>query len=108
MGPTKSVERSLAGGRVLVYFPDDELADGAAEVQSEGFFDVHNTPPWDTWLAMAEDVGRSERNPYLLAWVPDELIHLAQWGIDVNPEECILWLKDCDVAMRAILQKATG
>jgi hypothetical protein len=101
-------ERSLAGGRVLVYFPDEELADGAAEVESEGFFDANNAPPWDTWFAMVEDAGRRARNPYLLAWVPDELIHLAQRGIEVNPEECILWLKDCDVAMRHFLLEATG
>jgi hypothetical protein len=63
--------------------------------------------PWDTWLAMVEDADRSEKNPYLIAWVPDELIHLAQRGIDVNPEECILWLKDCAVAMRTILLEAT-
>jgi hypothetical protein len=88
---------------VLVYFPDDELACGAAEVESEGFFDVHNAPPWDTWLAMVKDDGRTERNPYLLAWVPDELVGHAQRGIDVNPEECIRWLEDCDVAMRQIL-----
>jgi hypothetical protein len=68
-------ERSLAGGRVLVYFPDEELADGAAEAESEGFFDVSNAPPWDTWLAMVEDAGQRARSPYLLAWVPDELIH---------------------------------
>lgn len=92
---------------MLIYFPDDDLADGAAEVESEGFFDINNAPPWDTWLAMVEDVGRRERNPYLLAWVPGELIHVAQRGIDVNPEECILWLDNCDVAMRRILREAT-
>jgi hypothetical protein len=101
-------ERSLAGGRLLVYFPDEELADGAAEAESEGFFDVNNAPPWDTWLAMVEDASRRARNPYLVAYVPAELIQLAQQGIDVNPEECIRWLKDCDVAMRHILQGATG
>jgi hypothetical protein len=38
----------LAGGRLLAYFPDDDLSDGAAEAETNGFFDVHNTPPWDT------------------------------------------------------------
>jgi hypothetical protein len=35
---------SLHGGRLLVYFPDADLFDGAAEVASRGFFDVHNAP----------------------------------------------------------------
>lgn len=38
------------GGRLLAYFPDDNLTDGAAEEDSEGFFDVHNVPPCDTWV----------------------------------------------------------
>jgi hypothetical protein len=33
------------GGRLLAYFPDADLSDGAAEVESRGFFDVYNTPP---------------------------------------------------------------
>lgn len=34
-------------GRLLLYWPDQSLADGAAEYASIGFFDVDNTPPWD-------------------------------------------------------------
>jgi len=42
-------------GRFLLYFPDAELSDGAAEAESNGFFDVCNTPPWDTWLCLVVD-----------------------------------------------------
>jgi hypothetical protein len=97
--------RSLNGGRLLVYFPDDDLADGAAEAESDGFFDVHNAPPWDTWVGIFEDSKRQERNPYLLSWVPPAFVDRAQRGIDVNPEECILWLNDCDVVVRQLLRR---
>jgi hypothetical protein len=40
----------VAGGRLLVFKPDDTLEDGAAEVGSQGFFDVSNVPPWDSWV----------------------------------------------------------
>jgi hypothetical protein len=70
-------------GRLLLYFPVENLADGAAQVASNGFFDVDNIPPWDTW------VHYSDRT--LVSWVPQILIPLAQAGIDVNPEECIRW-----------------
>src|SRR4030095_14369286 len=43
---------SLCGGRLLAYFPNDNLFDGFAEVQSKGFFDVNNIPPPDTWVWM--------------------------------------------------------
>jgi hypothetical protein len=70
-------------GRVLNYYPSENLADGAAEVGSLGFFDVENAPPWDTWIEYSD--GR------LACWVPEPLIQLAEAGIDANPEECIQW-----------------
>jgi len=73
-----------AEGRLLVYVPEENLADGAAEVESNWFFDTENAPPWDSWVAYS--------NRTLLSWVPARLVPLVQRGIDVNPEECIRWL----------------
>jgi hypothetical protein len=33
------------GGELMVYFPDQNLSDGYAELVSKGFFDVENVPP---------------------------------------------------------------
>jgi hypothetical protein len=38
----------LAGGRILIYAPDENLCDGAAKYSSKGFFDGDNIPPWDS------------------------------------------------------------
>jgi hypothetical protein len=76
----------LHGGRLLVFAPEENLACGAAEYASMGFFDVDNVPPWDTWIAM---LGK-----YLVSWVPSQLVPLVQKGLDVNPEQCILWSDD--------------
>lgn len=94
--------QGLAGGRLLVYFPDGNLADGAAEVQSEGFFDVDNTPPWDTWVALGTEPTARDVNHrvYLITWVPAPLLDLAAHGIAVNPEVCICWLEDAPIAAR--------
>jgi hypothetical protein len=73
------------GGRLLLYTPNENLACGAAEASSNGFFDVNNVPPWDIWVQYS---GRT-----LVSWVPPALIDIAQMGIDVNPEECICWAK---------------
>jgi hypothetical protein len=70
-------------GRLLLYDPYENLADGAAQLNSNGFFDAGNVPPWDTWVGLSEGV--------LLSWVHPLLIEAAQMGIDVNPEECIRW-----------------
>ena len=40
----------LSGGRLVACMPEVNLCDGAAEYSSEGYFDVDNIPPWDTWV----------------------------------------------------------
>jgi hypothetical protein len=87
------------GGRLVVYWPDLDLCDGAAEAESRGFFDVNNTPPWDTWVAFVHYPDDSDSS-YLLAWVPSEFIDLADAGIRVIPEECVKWLVDSDVGLK--------
>src|SRR5579864_4381472 len=49
-------------GCLSVYAPEDNL-------QSLGYFDVDNIPPWDTWVAM--------NGSYLLAWVPPQMLKFA-------------------------------
>jgi hypothetical protein len=97
----------LLGGRLLLFYPDLTLADGAAEGESGGFFDLDNTPPWDTWVGLFrhEDAEISERD-YLVSWVPPEFIRAVERGIFVNPEECILWLADSQVPLVAELRAA--
>ena len=50
----------LCGGRLVAYFPSFNLADGWAETQSKGFLDVHNIPPYDTWIWWVRSVSRVE------------------------------------------------
>ena len=85
--PTTNLE--LHGGRLAVYFPDEQLADGAAEAETNGFYDVEDSPPWDTWIGLYID---SQRNEYLVNWVPEPLIDRVSRGLWANPVECIAWL----------------
>jgi len=73
----------LCKGRVLVYAPGENVADGASEYASSGFVDLNDAPLWDTWVA------HSDRG--LVTWVPQQLVVLAQRGIDVNAVDCIKW-----------------
>jgi hypothetical protein len=79
-------------GRLLVYFPDAELSDGAAEKASKGFFDVYNCPPWDTFVAFHEAPASVSFGNTVVAWVPSALVAVADRGVSVNPEQCIQWL----------------
>lgn len=96
----------LGGGQLLIYFPNDDLACGAAEQETAGFFDINNVPPWDTWVAYVQDEQPnidSFDTEYLIAWVPYEFVGLANEGIAVNPEQCILWLSDTSVELARTL-----
>jgi len=94
----------LQGGRLLVYFPDEELSDGAAEAETAGFFDAYNAPPWDTWVSLLGDEN-DPSGPHLVSWVPPSFLELATAGIEVNPEECIRWVEDTDVPLRTQLRE---
>ncbi len=45
----------LAGGRLLLFDPNDTASDGAAAVGSQRFFDDDNVPPWDCWVLYVAD-----------------------------------------------------
>jgi hypothetical protein len=94
----------LRGGRLLVYFPDEELSDGAAEAETRGFFDVNNAPPWDTWVGLFRDDEAGRSGDYLVSWVPRLFVELVDRGIYVNPEECIRWLDSTNLAVAAHLR----
>jgi hypothetical protein len=98
----------LRGGRLLVSFPDEELADGAAEAESDGFFDGYDAPPWDTWVALLErDSDRigDFSGPHLVSWVPPTFLDLAAAGMEVSSVPHIKWLEDIDVPLRAQLRE---
>jgi hypothetical protein len=96
-----------ASGRFLLYFPDENLCDGAAQEASGGFFDVHNLPAYDTWTSFFVEEGRTQRSScrYLLSYVPLSMLAAAEAGVEVNPEECILWLDRSNVAIRPVVER---
>ena len=102
-----TIPDGLAGGQLLVYFPDDDLACGAAEFETDGFFDVNNVPPWDTWVTYIENAYNGEYDTeYLVAWIPREFVELADRGIKVNPEQCIQWLSDTSLELAVVLRNS--
>jgi len=85
LGEVSQVKEASAQrlGRLLLFVPSETLMDGGAKYTSNGFFDVNNVPPWDTWVSFSART--------LVSWVPPVLVETARRGIDVNPEACIVW-----------------
>lgn len=95
---------SALDGRLLVFDPGQSLSDGAAEVETGGFFDEDNTPPWDTWVSYVEEHPQrpdawTRLDSYLVCWIPAELADLADRAISVNPEGCLLWADEADTPL---------
>jgi len=84
---------SLRGGRLLAFQPDGTLTDGAAEMETQGFFDGNNVPCCDTWVGWFQDL-IGMKPGYLVCWIPPQLIDAVSGGIEVNPEECIWWIDE--------------
>ncbi len=99
----------ITEGRLLISTSIiDSVADGASEVESEGFLDGEDLPPWDTWLCyLPGDPSDTEYpNGYLVSWVPPEFIELVQLGIEVNCVDCLRWAEDEDTAFTRQLRSA--
>jgi|RhiMethySRZTD1v2_1073278.scaffolds.fasta_scaffold59574_4 hypothetical protein len=99
----------LRCGRLAVFYPDAQLADGAAEAETGGFFDIHNTPPWDTWVGLFRADQRqggfeSGFETYLVAYIPEVFVALAGRGIDVCPDGSLMWLADVDTPLTRTLR----
>lgn len=81
-------------GRFVAFIPDNSITDGAAEMDSEGFFDENDEPGWNTWI---DYIKGDEENPgFLVAWVDNE--HEAKIGkaIENNPVFSISWLDEME------------
>lgn len=83
--------------RLVVTFVDRTLSDGAAEAESQWFFDWNNFAPFNTWVGM---VSVPTEGRGLVAIVPERLVERVQGGIDVVPEECIHWIDRHTLALR--------
>ena len=95
----------VADGRLIAYSPDFNLACGVCEVETKGYFDVNNTPPWDTWVALLDAPNATNWEASLIAWVPSVFVPLVQAGINVIPEQCVLWLDDCPGSLQRVWSK---
>ena len=95
-------DADLQGGKLLAFFPDETLCDGAAEMVSYGFFDVDNVPAWDAWVGIFRDYDRE----YIITYIPHQFVSLVDEGSYVNPEDCIPWLEKSQTRLaRKLMQK---
>lgn len=86
-------------GRVLICDCDCSMCDGLARDCSEGFIDVEDLPPLDTWF-FYQSVKDSNTDrviaSVIYAWIPEVFIPLAEEGIHCNTSRSLQWIEDSD------------
>jgi len=80
---------------LLVCEVNESISSGESEAETNGFFDLDDRPPWDTWVVSAPRPAEYE-SPTLISWIPSNLAAVVDRGIHVNPYGCIFWLADAD------------
>lgn len=92
--------RKLGPGRVLLFAPLMSLNDGLAGDLTAGFFDVHNCPAWDTWVAFIDTIDREVSGlatrchlweSCLVAFIPECSVAAVDQGVSANVEGCVAW-----------------
>lgn len=95
-------------GRLLLLRFDLQIADGLSMSESAGFFDIYDTPGWDTWVWYEVDWeaarANRERSEFLVSWMPPSFIEHAEQGIRVNCVNCLTWANDSEFAEEPLVQ----
>ena len=73
-------------GRLFGCYVRQTLFDGVSKMETNGFIDDTNTPPWDSWIGIADEL--------LISWIPPAIVDDVQSAIVCNAEECIAWVTD--------------
>lgn len=89
-------------GKIIVVEYGLNIPDGAAEVETEGFFDEFDLPAIDTWFFKASD---EHCGGVLFAWIPEQFVAIANKAIDIQFLNIIHWFEDwAPLDYRAIMK----
>ena len=94
--PIPRADGNLAGGRLMrTDFNSDSCV--IAIVESEGFFDAEDIPPWDGWFWHRRN---GDCGGWVYCWVPPALVELADIGMSVMPVEPCVWVDSIEELLR--------
>lgn len=80
-------EGVVVAGRILMIEIDITVVDGASESNSDGFIDIYDAPPIDTWFYIED----TYNGKVLYAWIPNRFVELVEDGIAVNVVDMLCW-----------------
>lgn len=87
-------EGSLYGKMMLVDF-ECTNANESTEIETRGFFDSRDNPPWDLWVGVFKNE--------LLVWVPPDLVDLFEQAEAVECMGIFQWIAIDDLPLETIV-----
>lgn len=84
-------------GQILEFDIDVTELDGAASSVSEGFTDMADIPPIDTWFFLTKTK--------LYCWIPSLFIEKMQNALDVSVMDAYRWLKDSNPLLQDLAER---
>jgi hypothetical protein len=67
--------------------------DDAAKAASNDYLDSKDLPPWDTWLALADNPWVADGHLVIVCWVPPWATQLVQEGMNVLVLDNLAWVE---------------
>ena len=102
----KLMPPSLGGGRLLVWERDLTIDDGLGESVTNGYLDVSDMPPWDTWVTyVSADDDAGAQVGYLVSWVPPVFLASVGEAVLGNAYDALFWLDDTTLLVANILKE---
>lgn len=77
----------LSDGEMLITSIDEVIWDGISEMESNGFIDINDCTPIDTWFYMVYN----DKRRILFSWIPRQFVKLVDDGINVNLLATFKW-----------------
>lgn len=79
----------LLKGKIVAHEICASLIDGGCEAVSNGYVDIYDLPPIDTWIYLTYP--GEMVNPILYCWVPNPFVPTMQHAIDVSITDLFEW-----------------
>jgi hypothetical protein len=103
-----TVPNAKPPGQLLICEFNASISSGESERATNGFFDVDDRPPWDTWIfALRATLAGEANQAILVSWVPESLRVVVNAGIEANPYGCIYWARTAqpDIKQHALVER---
>lgn len=82
-------------GRLLLADFEITNHNEATEIESNGFFDWADNPPWDLWLGVYQN--------QLLSWIPPQFVETVERSMLVECMDMFRWMNLAEIGLETSL-----